>query len=286
MTAQATYLRALIRAAVVKYATRIPVTGVLLSGGIDSSTIAAFAPGLPAFTGWYEGEAYDERLYARLAVGKREHHEIEITPEDFVEFFDEMLEAVEPPFAGPGTFGQFMVARYVSKQGIQRVLSGEGGDELFGGYARQHIVAGIEPPTGYEEYELPEDYPRDLEGALAYDWEHLPDLLRVDEQVTSFHGITAVAPMLEPEIVEWVLRQPPERRVGKPLLKEAMQGVIPDEILARRDKMGFTVPYVEWAQREPVRSFIAERIGYVPDPAKPWDRKWWLDLCQGQKALV
>jgi len=88
MTAQATYLRALIRAAVVKYATRIPVTGVLLSGGIDSSTIAAFAPGLPAFTGWYEGEAYDERLYARLAVGKREHHEIEITPEDFVEFFD------------------------------------------------------------------------------------------------------------------------------------------------------------------------------------------------------
>ena len=50
--------------------------------------------------------------------------------------------------------------------------------------------------------------------------------------------------------------------------------------------MGFTVPYVEWAQREPVKSFIGDRIGYIPDPEKPWDRKWWLDMCAGQTALV
>ena len=57
-------------------------------------------------------------------------------------------------------------------------------------------------------------------------------------------------------------------------------------IIARKDKRGFPVPFVEWAQEDPVRSFIGERIGYIPDPDLPWDRKWWLDMCQGQTALV
>ena len=57
------------------------------------------------------------------------------------------------------------------------------------------------------------------------------------------------------------------------------------KILARTDKRGFPVPYVEWAQG-PLRDFIGERIGYVPDVGKPWERQWWIDLCQGQTALV
>ena len=56
------YLRDLIKDAVRRYVT--PDTGVLLSGGIDSSTVAYFAPGLPAFTGYYKGAAYDERPWA------------------------------------------------------------------------------------------------------------------------------------------------------------------------------------------------------------------------------
>ena len=56
-------------------------------------------------------------------------------------------------------------------------------------------------------------------------------------------------------------------------------------ILDRKDKRGFPVPYVEWAQG-PLREFFIDRLGYIPDPEKPWDRKWWLDLCAGQTALV
>jgi hypothetical protein len=78
---------------------------------------------------------------------------------------------------------------------------------------------------------------------------------------------------------------PPDMRVGKVALKAAMRGRLPNEILARSDKRGFPVPFVEWAHG-PLRDFIGDRLGYLPDPSKPWDRKWWQDLCAGQAALV
>lgn len=276
-------LRDLLRSAVRKHIARD--TGVLLSGGIDSSTIAYFAPELPLFTGYYQGEPYDERPWARLVAKDREWHEIEITPQDFIDHFDGMVAATGAPYEGPGTFGQYMVARYVA-QHVETVLSGEGGDELFGGYARLHLVAGIPPPEGYEDYVLPEGYPTDLGEALDYEWKvNLPALLAVDEKVTKAHGLTAIAPMIDTRVVNFVLGRPDKERVGKVMLKEAMAGLLPPEILGRKDKRGFPVPYVEWAQG-PLRDFISERIGYVPDPEKPWDRKWWLDLCQEQAALV
>jgi len=273
----------LLKAAVRKHVK--PDTGVLLSGGIDSSTVAYFAPELPAFTGWYYGAAYDERMWARLMAEGREWHQIEITPQDFIDNIDAFLEAVHPPHEGPGAFGQFMVAKEVSKH-VSTVLSGEGGDELFGGYARLHLVAGVPPPEGYEDYVLPDDYPDTLAEALDWEWRvNLPALLALDEQVTRAHGLTAIAPMTDVRVANYVLGRPDRERVGKEMLKDAMYGLLPQEILNRKDKRGFPVPYVEWAQG-PLKDFIGERIGYIPDPEKPWDRKWWNDLCAGQQALV
>lgn len=261
-------------------------TGVLLSGGIDSSTVAYFAPELPLFTGYYKGEAYDERPWAKLVAQNREWHEIEITPQDFIDNIDDFLNAIKPPYEGPGAFGQYMVAKYVSRH-VSTVLSGEGGDELFGGYARLHLVADIPVPDGFEDYELPIGYPQDLEDALEWEWNvNLPALLALDEKVTRVNGLTAIAPMsTDIDVIHYAMELPADLRVGKVALKAAMRGRLPDEILSRKDKRGFPVPYVEWANG-PLRDFIGDRLGYVPDPAKPWDRKWWEDLTAGQTALV
>jgi len=266
----------LLRSAI-EYRTHGDYVGIVLSGGLDSSTVACLAPPLPTFTGYYDAIGFDEREYARL-VGKGKHHEILIRPSDFVEHFDAMVKHLKPPVMGMGTFGQYMVARYAS-QFVDVVLSGEGSDELFGGYARTLMAAGEPPPVGYEDYIPPADYPiDDLEAALQYDLDRLPDLLAVDEQMLGAFGVEGRAPFTDQRIVDYALALPPSERVGKRHLRNAVRGIVPDRIIDRTEKMGFPIPLVAWAQEEPVRTFVMDRLGYLPDPTKPWDRVWWYAL--------
>jgi len=266
----------LLRSAI-EYRTHGDYVGIVLSGGLDSSTVACLAPPLPTFTGYYDAIGFDEREYARL-VGKGRHHEILIRPTDFVDHFDAMVKHLRPPVMGMGTFGQYMVARYAS-QFVDVVLSGEGSDELFGGYARTLMAAGEPAPVGYEDYTPPADYPLDdLAAALQYDLDRLPDLLAVDEQMLGAFGVEGRAPFTDQRIVDYALALPPGERVGKRHLRNAVRGIVPDRIIDRTEKMGFPIPLVAWAQEEPVRTFVMDRLGYLPDPTKPWDRAWWYAL--------
>src|SRR5512146_128942 len=266
----------LLRAAV-EFRTHGDYVGIVLSGGLDSSTVAALARPLPTFTGYYDAVGFDERQYARL-VGKGRHHEILIQPQDFVDYFDAMVKHLKPPIMGMGTFGQYMVAKYASNF-VDVVLSGEGSDELFGGYARTLLAAGEPLPVGYEGYVPPADYPvHDLAAALQYDLDRLPDLLAVDEQMLGAFGVEGRAPFTDQRIVDYALALPPEERVGKRHLRRAVRGIVPDAIIERKEKMGFPIPLVAWAQEEPVRTFVMDRIGYLPDPTRPWNRAWWHEL--------
>jgi asparagine synthetase B (glutamine-hydrolysing) len=261
-------------------------TGIVLSGGLDSSTVACLSdPDLPTFTGYYDLPGYDERAYAHL-VAHREHHDILITPNDFVLHFDDMASQTPEPIQGMGTFGQFMVARYLASELIDVALSGEGSDELFGGYARTLWAAGEPLPAGYENYHPPADYPANLAAALQYDLDRLPDLLAVDDAMCAAWGVEARAPFTDPTIREYALALPATERVGKRHLRRAVRGIVPDSIIDRSDKMGFPAPLVTWAQTDPVRSFVLDRIGYLPDPAQPWDRRWWLDLFRARQETA
>jgi asparagine synthase (glutamine-hydrolysing) len=274
-------LLSLLRVAVAEALNSDTPIGLVCSGGVDSSTVACLAAEhgeYPVFTGYYEEPGFDEREYARLVPG--DHHEVLIRPEDFVAHFDAMVPWLRKPYEGMGTFGQFMVARSMSEHGIKVALSGEGSDELFGGYARLFLVAGLTLPDGFKDYKLPAGYPTDLVAALEWEMGHLPDLLAVDDQVLAAHGIEGRAPFTNPLVVDYGLSLPPLDRVGKHVLKDAVRGIVPDRILDRTDKMGFPIPLAKWAQEEPVRGFVLDRIGWLPDPATPWDRRWWYEMLE------
>jgi asparagine synthase (glutamine-hydrolysing) len=120
----------------------VPV-GSYLSGGLDSSVVASLAArevghGLPAFTGWFaEGRAFDEREHARAVAAHvgAEHHLVECTADDFARSLREIVWHLDEPAAGPGVFPQLVVSR-AARDRVTVVLGGQGGDELFGGYAR------------------------------------------------------------------------------------------------------------------------------------------------------
>jgi asparagine synthetase B (glutamine-hydrolysing) len=256
--------------------------GCVLSGGLDSSTVACLMGDAPTFTGYYDEPGFDERKYARMVNWDTSvHHEILITPEDFVENFDAMVAAIRPPYQGMGTFGQFMVGKHIAENTDVRVLfSGEGSDELFGGYPRLMAVAGAPLPDNYAGYQPPPGYPTDIRQALDYDFDRLGLLLAVDDQCMAAHGLTAMAPFTDERIVAYAHGLPLFLRVGKRHLRDTVRGIVPDPIINRTDNMGFPAPLVAWAQREPVRSFVKDRIDYTPDPSKPWAREWWHELIE------
>jgi asparagine synthase (glutamine-hydrolysing) len=120
----------------------VPV-GSYLSGGLDSSIVASLAARevgseFKAFTGRFaDGPDYDETEYARALADWRdlELHETTIGAQDFVDNIRKVIYHLDYPVAGPGSFPQFMVSA-LARQHMKVVLGGQGGDEIFGGYAR------------------------------------------------------------------------------------------------------------------------------------------------------
>ncbi len=113
--------------------------GVFLSGGIDSSIVAALvakaAPGeLRTFSLRIPDAGYDESRYARLVASRlgSRHHEIEVSirPSDLL---PDLVRAFDDPVADSSIFPTYLLSRE-TRNDVKAVLSGDGGDELFAGY--------------------------------------------------------------------------------------------------------------------------------------------------------
>lgn len=121
--------------------------GVYLSGGLDSSTVTTLASsqygsGLKSFTGKFlEAPVYDESRFARIVADESNcmYHEIVPTAQDFVELLPKLIYHMDEPAAGPGLFPQYLVSKLANKH-VTVVLGGQGGDEIFGGYARYQVA--------------------------------------------------------------------------------------------------------------------------------------------------
>lgn len=127
----------------------VPVASYI-SGGIDSSLMFSLARNNPSssslgFHGRFmEHAGYDESHYANAAAshGNGALHTIDITAEDFRRHIDQVIYHLDFPVAGPGAFAQFMVSKLAAEH-VKVVLGGQGGDEIFGGYAR-YVIAYLE----------------------------------------------------------------------------------------------------------------------------------------------
>jgi len=120
--------------------------GAYLSGGLDSSVVTSLASSqlgaMQCFTGRFaEGKAYDESEYAKAVAGACgcSYNEIVPSASDFIELLPHLIYHMDEPAAGPGLFPQYLVSS-LAKDNVTVVLGGQGGDELFGGYARYQIA--------------------------------------------------------------------------------------------------------------------------------------------------
>lgn len=125
----------------------VPV-GVFLSGGVDSSAVAAYAAahleegGLHSFTVDFEGKGGSDARHAVELSGKlhTRHSNISLRFQDQSALLDRLMTSMDEPMADNAIVPTFAIASEAAARGVKVLLSGAGGDEIFGGYDR-HMPA-------------------------------------------------------------------------------------------------------------------------------------------------
>lgn len=204
--------------------------GSWLSGGLDSSAIVALArPHLKTLHTFAAGVAgAPDLLYARRVaeVLGTEHHEVIVTLDDMLAALPDVIYHLESfdALLVRSSITNYLVARRAAGQ-VGAVFSGEGADELFAGY---HYLQQVGPA------QLPDEL-ADITRRL-----HNTALQRVDRSAAAY-GLVVHVPFLDPQVVDYALRIAPDlklRRGGqakeKWILRRALAGTLPDEVLWRR----------------------------------------------------
>lgn len=219
----------------------------LLSGGLDSSLIAAIVANYFRSTGktietYSIGLANSEDIkYARIVadyIGSN-HTEVIVTEEEMFEAIPEVIYALESydTTTVRASLGNYLIGKYISKHSNSKVIfNGDGSDELFGGYLYMH--------------KCPDDAEFDKETRRLLKDIHLFDVLRSDKSISS-NGLEPRTPFLDKNLVNYVLSLSPairnhrnEKQCEKYLLRKAFtkeycmdnlhRPMLPDEILWRR----------------------------------------------------
>ena len=210
----------------------VPV-GVFLSGGLDSSLVAAVMAHVydgshGPLHSFAAGTAGSSDLAAARRVAEHlglEHHEIIYTADDVIDVLPEVVRCIESyePSLVRSAVPNYLLARETAKT-VKVVLTGEGADELFAGYAHHRDFEDL-------------DELRDalLDGISGL---HNLNLQRADRSSMA-HGLEARVPFLDRDLVNLAARIPIEWKVAtehgqeKALLREAFAGWLPDDLLWR-----------------------------------------------------
>lgn len=203
--------------------------GAWLSGGLDSSAIAALArtqaSELHTFSVGVKGSPDPD--YARLVAAfiDAEHHEIEATLDDILAVLPDVIYHLESfdAWLVRSSVMNFMVGKLASDY-VPTVFSGEGGDEMLAGYEYLKSI---------DRADLADELV-DITGRL-----HNTALQRVD-RCSAAHGLTVCTPFLDRDVVETAMQIPTDYKlwrnghmVEKWVLRRAMNGLLPDAVVGR-----------------------------------------------------
>ena len=118
-------------------------TGCFLSGGTDSSSVAGYYSQLaekPArtFSIGFDDPKYNELDYARIAAKRfnTQYHEYYVTPKDVLDLIEQIPRIYDEPFGNASVIPAFYCAKFAGEKGVDILLGGDGGDEIFGGNER------------------------------------------------------------------------------------------------------------------------------------------------------
>ena len=272
----------------------VPV-GVLLSGGIDSSLLVgllaeAGQKGLKTFSVGFEDapeEKGNEFEYSDAVAEKfeTEHHQLMVPNNQVLPRLPEAFSNMAEPMFGQDAVAFYLLSEVVSKE-VKVVQSGQGADEVFGGYfwyPRMHhsITPGIKRfsdeyfDRDHEEYLQtvdPRFHTEDVTSELVQDLldeveadEYLDRVLAVDvttlivddpvkrvDNMTMAWGLEARVPFLDTQLVELAASMPPEMKLpngGKHVLKELSRGFLPDSVV-NRSKAYFPMPALKYVRGE------------------------------------
>ena len=272
----------------------VPV-GVLLSGGIDSSLLVgllaeAGQKGLKTFSVGFEDapeERGNEFEYSDAVAEKfeTEHHQLMVANNQVLPRLPEAFANMAEPMFGQDAVAFYLLSEVVSKE-VKVVQSGQGADEVFGGYfwyPRMHhsITPGINrfsdeyfdrDHAEYLETVNSRFHTEDVTSQLMQDLldeveadEYLDRVLAVEvttlivddpvkrvDNMTMAWGLEARVPFLDTQLVELAASMPPEMKLpngGKHVLKELSRGFLPDSVV-NRSKAYFPMPALKYVRGE------------------------------------
>lgn len=243
------------------------------------------ALGLNTFSGIAPGCDGDESEYSRLVaehVGSL-HHEILLQPHDVEHLIFDATEALDSPLAGINTLGRAKVLSEACKT-VTVVLDGQGADEILCGYHRYHdiyrAIEGHEFPTrrtpsvkrakfkknrvlNSDRFDgllairqTPPPPMRQLDAVTAAQYSALCgpgllSLLHTEDRLTMWNSMEGRVPFMDHRLVEFCMSAPLSFRIDgqddKRLAREYARrtDLIPNEVIDRKDKLGFTTPYAQ-----------------------------------------
>jgi asparagine synthase (glutamine-hydrolysing) len=282
-------------------------TGVLLSGGLDSSLIVALlaelADGMPeTFSIGFEtvgGVEGNEFKYSDLIAShfRTRHHRLRIDAARTLDALPGAIAAMSEPMMSHDAVGFYLLSQEVSKY-VKVVQSGQGADEVFGGYHWYPKLVGSKDPTrDYAKVYFDRDHremcevlaPKYLNGDYSRDFVKryfesvaspspadkalqldtaimlVDDPVKRVDNMTMAWGLEARVPFLDHDVVEFAARIPAGLKVkagGKYILKEAARQIVPAEVIDR-PKGYFPVPALKFL-RGPILDFVRGVLSSQP----------------------